>query len=89
MAIIHQEDIGDHVECDWCGTDFTNSTETGGLLFQSKATCSHCMPRIEESAKMYGEQQFIRARCPEGMTFKAWVLGLRGGNNMLTITEMD
>lgn len=82
--MIEQFDMGDSVACDWCSKDYTNSNATGGLLFQSKATCPDCVARIEASAAKYGEEQFIRDRCPVGMSFKEWVLKLRGGNNMVT-----
>lgn len=71
-------DIGEHVECDFCSTVYTGLPDVGGILFGSKAACPKCAPRIEQDAKKYGEEEFIRARCPEGMAFSKWVLALRG-----------
>lgn len=86
MKTIHIN-IGDEVICDWCSDDFTDSDAKGGFLFQSKATCPTCAPGIEASAKKYGEERFIRERCPDGMTFKEFVLRLRSGNNSITVFE--
>lgn len=78
--MIEHIDSGEAVACDFCGEDFSESEATGGLLFQSKAACPECAPRIEAGAKSYGETHFIRGRCPEGMQFRAWVREiLRGG----------
>lgn len=66
-------DYGRRVECDWCGKDFTDSKATGGLLFQSKAVCPECVPTMERAVISYGEQRFIRARCPINMPFADWV----------------
>ncbi len=66
-------DPGDTVLCDYCNKEFTDSKAIGGLLFGSKAACPECAGRIEDGAKRYGEEQYIRARCPEGMAFADWV----------------
>ena len=78
-------DIGDSVICDWCGEDYTESDAQGGLLFGSKACCPECAPRVEASAKRFNEDYDIRGRCPDGMTFKDWVLQLRGGENTIKV----
>lgn len=85
-------DIGDYVMCDWCDREFNEppaSEEVGGLLFGSKAACPHCMERIEENAKKYGEQVFIRERANEGETFRDFCLRLRGGNNQIVTTSFE
>ncbi|MEE9223076.1 MAG: hypothetical protein V3V40_06425 [Nitrosomonadaceae bacterium] len=66
-------DPGNNVFCDDCSGDFTDSKESGGILFQSKAICPTCQPKWEKSAAEYGEENFIRGRCPEGMAFADWV----------------
>lgn len=66
-------DVGNAVYCDFCGDDYTNSPDQGGLMFGSKATCPKCVPKIESSSKRYGEEHFIRSRCPEGKSFANWV----------------
>jgi len=81
-------DIGETVICDWCGKDFTDPPESevcGGLLFGSKACCPECEPKFTESAKSYNEEKYINDHCPAGMTFKKWVIGLRGGNNTVKV----
>lgn len=76
-------DIGRKVECDFCGENYTDSHETGGFLFLSKAVCPRCAPDIERSATANGETKYIRARCAEGMSFADWCRGLRGGDNSI------
>ena len=36
----------------------------------------------------YEETEHIRARCPPGMTFHAWIMELRGGNNTIRTYEL-
>lgn len=80
------EDIGETVICDFCGKDYTNRTDSGGLLLQSKAACPVCAPGIKASAIKYHEEHYIRGYCPEGTSFRDWVLSLRNGDN--TIREI-
>ena len=82
-------DIGNQVICDWCGTDCTQSDEIGGLLFGSKACCPACVRKVEQAADHYGEQRFIKDRCPPGMMFREWVLKLRDGDNTVRIITGD
>lgn len=85
MRLSEVIDIGDSVLCDGCGEEFKGSDATGGLLFGSKAICPTCAPTWEKNASRYNEMHFIRARCPEGMTFHAWVMQLRGGDNTIKV----
>lgn len=64
---------GDIVLCDDCNRDYTNSTESGGILFGGRAICPVCAPAWEADAKKYDEERFIKARCPEGKSFADWV----------------
>lgn len=83
--LIEVIDLGDSVVCDDCSTDYEGSLACGGLLFQSRAICPLCAPKWEAAAIQYGEQRFIRGRCPPGVTFHAWVMGLRGGDNTVRV----
>lgn len=67
---IEQTDL---VLCDFCGTDYTDSDEQGGLLFGSYATCPKCVPKVLRDSARYGERGRIRASCPEGKSFADWV----------------
>lgn len=78
-------DIGETVICDSCDEDYTDSDLEGGLLFGSYAYCPKCSPGLVTRAKEYGEIGHIKAICPEGMSFRQWVLGLRGGDNTITV----
>lgn len=83
---IHEYDIGDRVNCDWCNADYTDSDEGGGLLFDSKATCPRCAFRIRIGAEEHGETDHIRAECPIGMSFRQFVLDICcGGDNRIRV----
>lgn len=64
---------GREVLCDSCGADWTERTESGGLLFQSKAICPECSASWEEGARRYGETNLIGGTCPAGKSFADWV----------------
>ncbi len=64
---------GQLVFCDFCGEDWTERTESGGLLFQSKAVCPDCTPRSLKSIAEFHEEHLIKDRCPEGKSFADWV----------------
>ncbi len=72
-AAVIEIDVGQSVYCDYCNEDCTDSKESGGLLFGSYAACPTCAPNIEASAKLHGETNRIRARCPAGKPFSDWV----------------
>lgn len=69
----HVIDPGRRVVCDYCGEDYTESEEHGGLLFQSKAVCPKCTPRTMELVRQYHEERFIRGVYPEGKSFADWI----------------
>jgi len=70
-------DPGDRVLCDYCNKDYTDSEETGGILIGSYAVCPDCTPRTLESLKEYGEMDNIRAKCPDGVSFRDFVYIIR------------
>ncbi len=82
-------DIGDIVQCDLCGEDFTTSDATGGFMFVSKGVCPTCAPGFEAEVKRCDEEQYIGERAYPGETFKAFILRMRDGNNTVTITTGD
>lgn len=73
------------VLCDFCGKDWTDKPVTGGLLFQSKAVCPECAPKLEADieSRYPDEAVFIRARCPEYRSFSAWVIEDIGGGTFV------
>ena len=79
-------DIGNTVQCDGCGEDYTDSDAIGGVLFGSKGYCPKCAPRLLEDAKKYGEEQYIRDRARNFETFRDFIMRIRGGNNKVRIT---
>lgn len=83
-------DMGDTVLCDICNEDYTESDEPGlgAFLFVGKAVCPHCAGRVMTTIRQYGEQKMISEVCPPGITFKQWVLDLRGGDNTINILSI-
>lgn len=79
-------DIGDTVLCDGCNDDYTDSDESGGILFNSSAYCPKCAPDIISSAKKYGEDKYIKDECGNNESFKEFVMRVRNGNNEIKIT---
>lgn len=86
---IIRTDFGNRVICDLCGDDYTNRTEQGGILFQSKAFCPTCAVEELPKIKAYEETHLIRGTCPAGVSFRDWVLSLRNGNNTVTQTTVE
>ena len=68
---------GNVVLCDLCNDDFTDSDEQGGFLFSSTAVCPHCAPDFLKGVKKCDEEQYIKERCPEDVSFRDWVYTLR------------
>ena len=65
--------VGDRVICDWCGQEWTDRPESGGLTFVSKACCPDCAPRIRADAAAGNETHHIRSECPPELSFADWV----------------
>lgn len=82
-------EIGEHVICDSCNEDFINSNAEGGFQFGSNVYCPNCTPRMLQSIKRYDEEKYITGYCPEGVTFKDYVLGLRGGDNTIKLISFS
>ena len=61
------------VMCDRCGTNFSDSDESGGCLIGSRTYCPSCAP----SAMQMVSQHEIRAVCPQGMSFRQFVIQIR------------
>ena len=78
--------VGSTVLCDACDTDLTSDPRSGGFIFGSYGYGPCCAAERLESIKGYGEQSFIRARCPEGMSFADWIRFMRGPSAAITIT---
>lgn len=70
-------DIGDTVLCDLCSKDWTDSDESGGYLFQSKAVAPCCADQFMKKIKKYNEERFIYGYCPKDMSFADWIRCIR------------
>ena len=78
--------LGRTVLCDIDDTDLTGDPRSGGYLFGSYGVGPCCAERYLATIRGYGEEHFIRARCPEGVSFADWIRGLRGPDAAITIT---
>lgn len=79
--------VGRVVLCDFCDEDLTEDTRSGGFLFQSKAVGPCCAEKSLVSIRGYGEERFIRGRCPDGVSFADWVRGLRGPDAAVRVSR--
>ncbi len=84
-------DVGRLVCCDSCDEDYTDSTESGGFIFESKGICPKCGPRWRASAELYGEWtgRFVIAECKPGQSFADFVREHRGPNSTIHIGELE
>ena len=80
--------LGRAVLCDIDDTDLTDSPASGGYMFGSYAVGPCCAEKYLRTIRGYGEEHFIKARCPEGMSFADWVRQLRDemGSHSIRIT---
>jgi hypothetical protein len=78
--------VGETVLCDIDDTDLTADPRGGGYMFGSYAVGPCCAERHEAMVRGYDEQGYIRARCPEGVSFADWIRGMRGPDAAITIT---
>ena len=78
--------LGRDVLCDIDDTDLTDDPRSGGYMFGSYAVGPCCVQRHEAMVRGYREEHFIRARCPEGVSFADWVRGMRGPDAAIFIT---
>ena len=78
--------VGDVVLCDACDFDLTEDPRSGGFMFGSYAYGPCCAAKRLTAIKGYGEEHFIRAWCPEGVSFADWVRGMRDPGAAITIT---
>lgn len=81
--------ISDLVVCDVCGDDYTDSPEKGGMIFSSSAYCRRCTTNAMPNIIRWSEQNYIRAMCPEGVTFADFVRSHRGPNATIQILTGD
>ena len=80
--------LGRAVLCDIDDTDLTDSPASGGYMFGSYAVGPCCAERYLRTIQGYGEEHFIKARCPQGVSFADWVRQLRDemGSHSIRIT---
>ena len=80
--------IGEAVFCDFCGNDYTNSPEKGGLMFGSYATCPKCEPEIRADAKQFEEEDHITATPHEGESFADFIRRYRGPDAFIRVSNL-
>lgn len=89
MKIESHKPMGNIVICDVCNGDFTDSELSGGFIFGSNAYCPRCAKRNLPMIKSYNEEHYIKAFCPEGVTFADFVRKYRGPNAAITVMRLD
>lgn len=83
-------DIGGTVVCDSCDKDFTDSAESGGFVFGSYGYGPCCAPRMMKSIKEEGEERYIRATCPDGVSYADFIRKYRGPEgNKISVTPYE
>jgi hypothetical protein len=82
-------DIGNHVECDICSTDYTCSDAIGGFIFSGKGVCPKCSEKFMASVKEYHEEKYIKAVAGSNETFRDFILRMRNGNNLITLHILE
>ena len=80
--------LGDLVVCDVCNQNYTGSTESGGFIFGSYGYCPMCAEEGLANIRKYNEEQFIRARCPEGVSFADFVREYRGPDAFVRVSQL-
>ncbi len=78
-------DLGDVVVCDLCGADYRGLPHSGGFIVGGTAVCPMCEPTYLLALNKHNEQHHIRARCPAGTTFHAFVLAYRAEHGCTSI----
>ena len=90
MQVEKELNMGNRVFCDAaCGKEYTHSKKEGGFIFGSKAYCPKCAKEALPRIRGYNEEWNIKAYCPEGMSFKDFVLQYRGDNNSVKVITLD
>lgn len=77
--------VGDTVVCDVCNKDYTESSEIGGFIFGSYGYCPSCARKSIKSIQGYGEENHIKAVCPDNQTFADFVREYRGPDAAIRI----
>lgn len=75
FAIVRLNPEG-RVICDYCNTDFTDSDQWGGVLFNHSAYCPQCAGHLIEMADKYGERHYLTFP-KEREEFRAFVYRIR------------
>ena len=78
-------EVGRLVVCDCCMKDFTESPDSGGYIFGSYGYGPCCGPKQLVEIRRYGEERYIKARCPDGKSFADFIREYRGGASYIHI----
>ena len=89
MPVLYHEKLGRKVICDYCDHDYTESTLPGGLIFESKAVCPRCEPRIRASIRHYNEKRHIKAENSLMVPFAQFVREFRGPDASIIVRTFD
>jgi hypothetical protein len=84
-------EVGDQVNCDCCNKDWTDSTVSGGFMFDSYAYCPECAVSHIARIRSYNEENHIKERCPTNLSFADWIRRMRWstGNDKVIISTLE
>lgn len=81
------------VLCAWCGEDYTDSTQSGGFIFQTSfriyPTGPCCEAKIRQKVIAEEEERFVTSRCPRGEAFRDYILKIRNAHPHIEHALMD
>ena len=77
--------LSNEVICDICNADLTGSDDSGGFVFGSYSYCPACAKDGLASIAKYGEERYIKARCPKGVSFADFIRDYRGPDSFIRI----
>jgi len=89
MKKVYSQSLGNKVFCDLCDIDWTNLPDSGGFIFSSKAVCPQCEKETLKNIKKYNEERFIKAFCPENISFANFVREYRGTDAKIEVFTFD
>lgn len=77
------------VYCDPCGKDFSDLPDQGGFIVGLTAYGPCCAEAMLGNLTLHHEEHLIKAKCPQGMSFKDWIINqVRYGGRRLSQEEI-
>ena len=65
------------VICDLCSVDWTNRTESGGLVVCGWGICPNCETSMRENIEKEHEENTINSECPKDLSYADYIYKVR------------